>query len=122
MVTQGAYTQFFKKRVDDIEFIIMSQSPLVGFVVKESYNDECGSEVITFQEKKLVNEVKEVSASSKIKKCEENNETKRNEGLINFESDNIEKSENLRKTYNVKIEIVDSSLEEIIDVCHAGCC
>ena len=121
MRTQGAYTQFLKG-VDDIEFIIMSQSPLVGFVVKESSNDECGSEVITFQEKKWVNEVTEVSASSKINKCEENDETKGNEGLINFESDNIVKSENLRKPYTVKIEIVDSSLEEIIDVCHAGCC
>ena len=112
----------------------MSQSPLVGFVVKElssgsgsegyeeSSKDECESEVITFQEIKLVNEITEVNASSKINKWEENNETKGNEGLINFESDNIEKSENLRKTYNVKIEIVDSSLEEIIDICHAGCC
>ena len=66
----------------------MSQSPLVGFVVKklgsgsenegyeESSKDECESEVITFQEIKLVNEITEVSASSKINKCEENDETK----------------------------------------------
>ena len=108
----------------------MSKSPLVGYVVKElssdsegyeeSFIDEFGNEVITFQVEKGAKVITEVKTSTNVVKCEENVEIRENERLIELESDNVAKTENLKKQYTVRIVVVDRHLEEIIDVCHAG--